>query len=422
MGQRTTTAHPNSGRSTPIETHPLPHPVVDGATALKAKLVALRRHLCAHPELPGDEQRTAAFVAESLRSLGLEPEEGIGGHGLVSVLTGSHPGPTIAYRADMDALPIQDALDSPYASLELGVKHACGHDVHMAVALGIAELLDQLREQLHGRVLFVFQPAEESLDGARAMIDDGILCRYQPKAMLALHVFPIPVGMMGVAEGPCLAGMEEFRVRFYTPAGNLDGIVEEAITALQALSTSSSPSDFEQFQTLIRQMEAGSGLERTVFLSCWPHSSGSLPPYHLLGLVSMADFSLRPNVQRQIRRTLDQVAAIHGASYDLAITFTNPPLRNHGPLVAEVTPVLEQILGPESVLSFRDPYPFSHEDLALFAAEIPTALLWLGTANVERGITNLLHTPGFDVDEDALVIGVEVMAAAILHLLRAPDA
>jgi len=164
-------------------------------------------------------------------------------------------------------------------------------------------------------------------------------------------------------------------------------------------------------------MEAGSGLDRAVFVSCWPNlDEGGTPAYHLLGLASMADFDLRPALQREIRCTLDRVVDRYGATYDLAVTFVNPPLRNAPALVAAIRPALERLPGVERVRLFRDPYPFSHEDLALYAARVPTAFLWLGTANAARGIASMLHTPDFDIDEDALIIGTQVATATLLHL------
>ncbi|MBN1179651.1 MAG: amidohydrolase [Anaerolineae bacterium] len=391
----------------------------DGAIALTDALVALRRDLHMHPELSGDERRTAGLVASRLRQLGLEVEEHVGGYGVVGVLQGAHPGPTLAYRADMDALPIQEISDRPYASLSLGVSHACGHDAHVTVALGAAELLAGLRSDLHGRVVFIFQPAEESLDGARVMIEAGLLERYQPAAMLALHVSPLQVGTVGIAEDRCLAGMEEFHVRFYTPGGDLEALVGEAATALQALSTHEGPQDAAQFEALAQQMETGSGLDRAVFVSCWSNLEEQAPAYHLLGLASLTDFDQRPALQCQIRRTLDRVVDRYDATYDLAVTFVNPPLRNASALVAEIRPALERLPGVDRVRLFHDPYPFSHEDLALFAARVPTAFVWLGTANARRGFTSMLHTPDFDIDEDALVIGTQVAAAALLHLSEA---
>ncbi len=382
-------------------------------------LRGLRRRLYAHPEFSGDERETAAFISARLRDLGLQVEEGVGGYGVVGELEGTLPGPTIAYRAELDALPIQDTIDTPYASVVPGIKHACGHDVHMAIALGLAESLRDAQSRLPGRVAFVFQPAEESLDGANAMIEAGLLRRTRPQAMLALHAFPLPVGKVGVALGSCLAGMEEFRVRFYTPAGNLDDLVVRAIAALEELSTARAPTTTHAFDRMIGEMETGAGLGRTVFLSCWEHTPGSVPVYHLLGLVSMADFGLRPAVHGRIRAVLDDLVARDGASYDLDFTFSNPPLQNHAGLVSEILPAIEEVLGQDNVMRFRDPYPFAHEDLALYARKIPTALVWLGTANPGKGIASILHTADYDVDEDALSVGVKAMSAVLWALLSA---
>ncbi len=392
-------------------------PIKSAAQALRPKLADWRRAFHMRPELSGEEQQTARSIAAQLRGLGLTVKTGVGGYGVLGVLEGNHVGPTIAYRADMDALPIQETRDRPYASLELGVSHACGHDVHMATALGIADLLSGMRPRLRGRVIFVFQPAEESLSGARAMLDEGTLLSHDPSAILALHAFPIPVGTLGVALDLCAAGMEEFRVRFYAPSGNLDAITTRAISDLMALSTAQPPTTAEGFSEIAEKMEEGSGLRDTVFLSCWRHPPGSIPRAHLLGLVSISDFGRRASVRARIRETLDAIAEAYGAAYDLAYTFQNPPLHNDPDLVAEILPVVEESLGPAHVRKFSDPYPFAHEDFALYAAQMPAALLWLGTANRDRGIDSLLHTADYDVDEASLVLGAEVMTKTILHLL-----
>jgi amidohydrolase len=384
---------------------------------MRDTLRAVRGSLHAHPELSGDEAWTADFIAGRLVSLGLEVESGVGGHGVVGLLCGGRPGPTIAYRADIDGLPIQEATGSPYRSLILGVSHACGHDAHVTLALGVAEVLAKIRQDLPGTVKLIFQPAEESLVGARAMIDDGVLANPKPEAIVALHTFPLPTGTVGLTPGLCLAGMEEFRVRFYAPSGNRDRLVARAIEALEALSTDKAPTTTGAFDAVVRKMLAPQNLRTTIFLSCWPHSAGHAPPYHLMGLVSITDFARREAVRARIRETLDRVAGSMGATYDLVTTFANPPLRNDPDLVQRISPVVEQVVGPAHALTFRSPYPFAHEDFALFAKRLPAALLWLGTANRERGIDSLLHTPDYDIDEDALVTGVSVAASTVRYLL-----
>ena len=389
--------------------------------ALRGRLVELRRALHMHPELSGEEQETSGIIAARLRALGLRTETGIGGYGVVGVLESNRPGPTIAYRADMDALPVQDALAQPYASMRTGVSHACGHDVHVTIALGLAELLSQTRDLLRGRVVFVFQPAEESLDGARAMLDAGLFQRCRPDLMLALHAFPIPVGTVGVATAACLAGMEEFRIRLYTPAGDLQDLIAHVIKDLEALSTGAVPTEAQRFEQIVRRMREGDPeLGRIVFVSSWPPASGDTSHTHVLGLVSMADFSIRPEIHARIEQTLETCVASFGATYDIDYTFSNPPLHNDGTLVNRIIPAVEQALGPSAVLRFRAPYPFAHEDFVHYAERVPTAFLWLGTQNLEKGIPSILHTPDYDVDEDALITGVTAMSAVVRRLMETP--
>ncbi len=382
---------------------------------LRRSLSETRRDFYMHPELSGEEQRTARVIAARLRKLGLTVQTRVGGYGVVGVLEGARPGPTVAYRADMDALPVQDTLETAYRSPVLGVKHACGHDVHMAVALGVAEVLATLRDELAGTVKFIFQPAEESLEGARAMLAAGVLESPRPEAIFALHVSPIPVGTVGVATGLCLAGMEEFRVSFSGQMDNLDVLSARAASALRALSGSKAPTGMATFNALIRAMRAGTVSTHDVLVSCWPQNGAPTAPEHLLGLVSLPQMSLQDEVHARIRQTLDGLVAGTGAMYNLRFTFSNPPVVNDAAVVREMLPILENVVGADNVWVFRSPYPFAHEDFALYLEHVPGALLWLGIANPARGIARLLHTPDFDVDEDALVVGVRVMTTLLLY-------
>lgn len=395
--------------------HPLYALVAEKTAALREKLVATRRDFYMHPELSGEEGRTARVIAARLRALGLAVETGVGGYGVVGLLHGASPGPVVAYRADMDALPVQDTLEMPYRSAVLGVKHACGHDLHVTIALGVAEVLAALRENVTGTVQFIFQPAEESLDGAQAMLADGVLDDPTPDVIFALHAFPLPVGQVGLAAGPCLAGMQEFRVRFEGSPSDLEALAERAGAALQALSTGEPPTTSEAYDALIHVMCAGDVPAETVYVSCWPVAGETSTGHYLLGLVSVPQFAMLDAVRERIRRTLDEVTA--GAAYDFAFTFSNPPLVNDRTVVASIAPVVANVVGDEHVVHFHAPYPFAHEDFSLYLAQVPGALLWLGTANPNKGLASIPHTSDFDVDEGALDVGVRVMTAVLLHAL-----
>ena len=313
-------------------------------------------------------------------------------------------------------MPVQDALETDYRSPVLGVKHACGHDVHMTVALGVAETLAALRDELAGTVRFIFQPAEESMEGARAMLAEDGLGMPMPEAIFALHTFPIPVGTVGLATGACLAGMEEFIVRFHGAPGTLEVAMTRATSALRTHITAP-PTTMTTFAAVVRAMRAGEMSAGEILVSCWPLTDFPGLGDCLLVLASFASGAAHEAVHVHVRAALDSVAAEADVTYDLTSTFGNPLLVNDAAIVREMLPLLEAAVGPEHVWLFHSPYPFAHEDFALFLEHVPGALLWLGIANPEKGVASLLHAPDFDVDEDALVIGVQAITRILLHFL-----
>ncbi|MBN1877808.1 MAG: amidohydrolase [Anaerolineae bacterium] len=391
--------------------------IAERSAALREKLVNIRRDFYMHPELSREEVRTAEAVATYLRDLGLEVQTQVGELGVVGILRGEQPGPVVAYRADMDALPIQDELVASYRSLNQGVKHACGHDVHMTIALGVAEVLASLRKKLPGIAKFLFQPAEESVSGAKLMIEDGALQDPRPSVIFALHTFPIPVGQVGITPGIALPAMDEFWVRLYSPAGEMETLAANAVSALQALSNCTSPKDITVFDAEIRLMQESEIHRQSMLLSCWPFGDEEQPKAYLLGLVSIPDPEMREAIQHQIHQTLMDVTSEMGATYDIFFTLFIPPVYNEPCLVEETLPVLDIILGAEQVLRFRSPYPYAHEDFALYQQRIPGLFVWLGIANPDRNIASVLHAPDFDVDEDALVVGTRTMASVLWSAL-----
>ncbi len=385
---------------------------------LRDELVALRRGFHVNPELSGEEVHTAQVIADRLRALGLAVRTSVGGHGVVGVLHGAKPGAAVAYRADMDALPIQDTLETPYRSQVLGVKHACGHDAHVAIALGAAKALSELRESLVGTVSFIFQPAEESLDGAQAMLADGVIeSALRPEAIFAQHVFPIPVGKIGVSAGLTLAGMDEYRVRFYGPGGVLKALIQQADAALRELSGVTMPADLAEFKAVVQSMEESDFHSRSTFLSCWPYPPGATR-HQLLVLVSSSNPGQQVEMQALIQTTLRAVCEPVQAKFTMYRSFTNPPLINDAALLQKIMPSLEAAVGAENIVHFRAPYPFAHEDFVLYQQSIPGVFLCLGIANEESGLTQILHQPAFDIDEEALVIGARLAATVLAQYNR----
>ncbi len=391
---------------------------------IQSKLVNTRQDLAMHPELSNEEVRTSTIVAERLTNLGMEVRTNVGGYGAVGLLRGAYPGPTVALRADMDALPIEDTLHTPYRSRVDGVKHACGHDAHTSIALGIAEVLTEIRDDLKGNVKFIFQPAEEMLEGARGMIANGALEHPRPEAIFAWHVFPMQVGKVGYTPGRCFAGMEEFLITLHGLEKHIAPLKTNICTALRQLNTHEDPRDAESLAQVRRIMmgldtpKACEALGETVLLSCWSDIySGAALPHQILGLMSFPSAALRARTRQAVRDVLDKFLASTEITYDINYTFSNPVTYNDPALTLQAQPVIEAVVGTENAIAFKTLFPFSHEDFALYLQEIPGSLFWLGAANPARDIDAIWHTPGFDIDNAALVIGTKVMAAMLVHFL-----
>ncbi len=354
----------------------------------------------AHAELSGEEKWTSQTIASRLTELGLEVERNLGGLGVVGILRGRHPGPTLAYRADMDALPVEGAEGTPS-----GARHTCGHDAHMTIALGTAEVLAALRDHITGTIKFIFQPAEESLAGARRMIEAGVLDNPRPEAIFALHAFPIPVGSLAVTPGIALPGVDEFLIRLYSPAGALGELASRIAEALRALTTASPPADRETFCRLVHALQRDEDAGRVLLLSCWQTSPTPALPFHLLGLVSISGPGARSRIHKRIRQILRGLTSEAGAAFDLQFTMTTPPVYNDPSLLARALPLLRRAVGEENVLLLRAPYPFAHEDFARYQRIIPGLFIWLGAANPSEGIRTVLHAPDFRVDDETLTVG-----------------
>jgi amidohydrolase len=390
------------------------------AEALVPSLVATRRDIHQHPELGNRETRTGALVAERLRALGLEVRHPVAKTGVVGILRGGRPGPVVGVRADLDALPIQERNDVPYRSLNDGVKHACGHDAHTTMVLGAAEVLSKLKARLPGTVVFVFQPAEEGPPegedgGARLMVKEGVLDEPKIGAMYGMHVDPgLAAGEVGWSVGPIFASSDTFaievagrRTHGAYPHTGLDPIpvAAEIVQALQLVVS--------------RQVDA----QRPHVITIGSIHGGNrqniiADTVELRGTVRALEPAVRADVKERMARAVAGVAAAHGTTATLRFVGEgNPVTLNHAAHTRASVPSLQRVFGAERT---REVMPqMGAEDFAWFAERVPALYVKLGVRNEERGITAMVHTEDFDLDEAALPLGVRALATMVWdHLAR----
>ena len=389
------------------------------AEALEKTLVSDRRHLHQNPELSFEEVQTSAFVQERLRDLNIPFTSGIGGYGAVANLQGHRPGPVVALRADMDALPIQEANEVPYASKVPGVMHACGHDVHTASLLGVAALLRSRTQEFSGTVRFLFQPAEEKLPGgASLMIRDGALANPQPQAIYGQHVMPLlPAGTVGFRSGRYMASADEIRLTIRGKGGhaamphlNTDAVLiaSHIVVALQqVVSRRANP-------TLPSVLSFGHIIGEGAY-NVLPNE------VRLRGTFRTMDETWRDQAHALIREIASGTASAMGAICDVEIDRGYPMLFNHPEPTALARSTAEAYLGPQQVVDLD--LWMAAEDFAFYAQQIPATFYRLGTRNEAKGWVSSVHTSTFDVDESALPLGAGLMAAiALEQLAAAPSA
>lgn len=376
-------------------------PIRQEVSAIRERLVATRRDFHEHPELSWHEQRTQSRIIERLDQLGLTGVRPIARTGATGLIEGAKPGRCVLWRADMDALPVPEKSSLPYASKTENVMHACGHDTHMAIALGIAQTLAAKRDELSGSVRFVFQPAEESAGGAQACIADGVLDAPHVDVALGLHISAdIPIGSINVAPGPFFAAPTAFRITIKgrgghaaAPQQSIDAVVVAAhvITALQTIvSRSMTPSD----AAVLTVGKVAGGFRGNVIAES-ATMSGTIRSY------------TNPIRETMIRRTEEILAGVcsaFGATYEFDHQTSCPPLVNDPGVAAYVRQQAEAYFGPKNILSAAS---MGAEDMGVFLEQRPGCYFWLGARNEPRGIAGRHHDSGFVIDEDALLLGVE---------------
>ncbi|TMQ70775.1 MAG: amidohydrolase [Candidatus Eisenbacteria bacterium] len=377
------------------------------------ELIEVRRDLHAHPETAFDEVRTSGFVAARLRAMKLEARTGIGKTGVLAMVKGGRPGKTVLLRADMDALPIQEENDVPYRSQTAGAMHACGHDCHTSILLGVAQKLIQESSSWPGQVKLCFQPAEEQGGGADAMIQDGALENPAPDAAFGLHVWQdLDLGKVGVTSGPFMAAVDEFTVTISgkgahaaQPHLGVDPVLCAAhmVTALQAIA-SREVDPFREVVVSVTQFHAGTAFN-------------IIPPAATLnGTVRVFDPATWEQLPGRFERVVRGAAAAFDCRVDLKYTRHNRPTVNDPRMATLARAVAAEVVGEENVVD--DLRTMGGEDFSAFLARVPGCFIAIGSRNESKGLTFGHHHPRFDVDERCLGIGAEILLRTARRFLE----
>jgi len=380
------------------------------AARLTPELVALRKTLHQHPELAFEEHETAKAVGAFLARLKIPFQSGVGKTGIVAVLEGSKPGRTIGIRADMDALPIHEQTGLAFASKVPGKMHACGHDVHTVIALGVAAALSEMRGELKGRVKFIFQPAEETLSGARAMIADGALDDPKVDLILGYHNWPAVVaGKVGYNAGPVMAAADAFDI---TLKGR-DGHGAHPHLAVDTLAAAAHL--VAQLQTIVsREVKPTSSAVLTVGeLHAGRARNIIAGSAELKGICRTLEPGLSEKIEAAVRRMLEGIKAGMRVDYTLDWKRVAPPLANDKDVLEKLLASARATIGDENVLQLPEP-SMGSEDFAWFAEEVPAAHLRIGSKI--DGLDTAIHRSNYDCNELAIPVGVRVLARAALDL------
>ncbi|WP_146652500.1 M20 metallopeptidase family protein [Labilithrix luteola] len=380
------------------------------AESLRSELIDMRREIHRHPELSGQEVQTAALIEARLRAQGLEVRTGVGGHGVVGVLRGGRPGPVVAYRADMDAMPNQEPPGRAYGSTVPNVFHVCGHDLHSTIGVGVATALASMRDQLQGTAVFLFQPAEETVEGAAAMLRDGALDGLDPQVIYGLHSFPNHVGTV-FAQGTALAGFDNFTITLDTEHSTPE--MENKLKAdLAPIGTIAPPETGDDIAKFVADLQDPNGpYDETVFLRV---SSSTVDDRLVLrGSLKASDDSAYERIRDAVREAVAR--EVPEGTYELAFRDGGPfpAMRSDNQVADRTAATLAHVVGKENVLSMHGTVPYASEDFAFFLQRTPGVMVLLGVENREKGFSGFPHFPDFDADEDAIVIGTKAMSTVI---------
>lgn len=405
--------------------------VTAAAARLQAKVVEWRRDFHQHPELSNREERTAAKVAERLRALGLKPQTGIAHHGVVAIVKGALPGPKIALRADMDALPVTEQTGLPFASKAtseyrgetVGVMHACGHDAHTAILLGVAEALVAMRAQLPGEVMLVFQPSEEGAPGneeggASLMLKEGLFRDFKPQAMFGLHVFSsVQAGKIAVRGGPLMAASDRFSIKVIgrqthgsAPWNGIDPIVTSADLIGAAQTVISRRANLSRQPAVLSFGAIKGGIRYNIIPD----------DVEMVGTIRTFDEGMRQQIFADLKTVAEHTAAAHGAKAEAHVPDQdgNPATVNDPALTARMLPSLQAVVGAGNV--YEPPLQMGAEDFSFYAQQVPSMFFFVGATGpgIDPATAPSNHSPQFLLDETALDVGLRAMLQVALDYLK----
>lgn len=385
----------------------------DEIRALNEQLVADRRHFHENPELGFEEHETAAYVAERLRSLGIETQTGIAKTGVVGLIHGRGPGRVVLLRADMDALPLNEETGASYASHREGVHHACGHDGHTAILLAVAEILMRHREEFNGVVKLAFQPAEEGPGGAEPMIAAGVMENPHVDACFGLHMDnDNPVGILTVQGGPVAASADEFEI-LVNGVGGHGSAPHQTIDAVAI-----GAAIVNELQRIIsREVDA---LDQAV-VSVGSFHAGTrnniiAPRARLNGTIRTLNPKVREFLHKRIGEVARGVAQASRATADVNIHLGYPVTANDQGMADFARPIAQTVVEPDHVIGAKP--MMGAEDMSYFLNTAPGCFVFLGSANAERNLHHPHHSPLFDFDEASLPLGVELLAKLAMTYLQ----
>lgn len=387
--------------------------VLEKAEKLKDKLINIRRDIHAHPEIGLHETRTAKIVAEKLKQYGIEVQEHIGGTGVIGILRGKEPGRTVLLRADMDCLRLTEENEIQYKSQNPQFMHACGHDAHISWLIGAAAILSELRDEFDGNVKFLFQPAEEGAGGAEKTIHSGVLENPKVDAVVGAHVWPgIEAGKFGIKPGSLMAASDNFKIIIHGKGGH-GGQPQKCVDPIAVACEI-----YMALQTVIsRKVDP---LEPAV-ISIGKFNAGSahnvIPDRaELEGTIRTLTYEVREKIPEIMESIIKGTSEANGAEYEFEYNPYHAPVVNDYDITTMMGKAIKSVVGDKNIVLVHKPTMIG-EDFSSFEEKVPGTFFWVGNYNKEKGTTEPLHSPQFNIDEDIIYKAAAVFAQfAIMYL------